>query len=178
MSQKDNPGKLEGELLGIQRGAQIVLVGGKTLSLLGATLDQAGMLQAVAGHISPIVSVRDQRAALEQGVTDRRAKAPDSEAFVQAVKLAVTAVYGEHSVEFSQFGFKAEKKAAELTPEQKQLKVARMRATRAKRGTLGSRQKRSVKGVVNPQEGNAGPPAAPTQGNTTVKDTGSSNAKP
>ena len=178
MSSRDYPSKTEGELLDIKRGAETVLVGGKTLSLLGATLDQTGLLQATAGHLSPYVTVRDMRAGLEQGVTDRRAKAPETKAFILAVKQAVTAVYGEHSVEFSQFGFKAEKTPIELTPEQKKLKVDRARATRAKRGTLGSRQKRSVKGVVNPEGGNAGSPAAPPQGNTTAPGPGSSNAKP
>ena len=45
---------------------------------------------------------------------------------------------------------------ASMTPEKKQLRVERLRATRAARHTMGKRQKQDVKGVVNPDA----PPAS------------------
>ncbi len=155
MANSDHSGETEQELLEAIRGAQVVLVQGKTLSLLGMTFDQAGLIQAIGGHLGPYTNVRDDRAKLVEDLSDRRAKEPVAKAFIRALKQAVAASYGESSVEFSQFGFKPNKKPIELTPEQKKLKVDRMRATRLARKTLGSRQKEHVKGVVNPEQSSA-----------------------
>jgi hypothetical protein len=72
----------------------------------------------------------------------------------RALKAWVRGEFGQESVEANDFGFPAPKKPT-MTAEQKALAVERGRATRKARGTMGSRQKEAIRGVL------AAPPAVP-----------------
>jgi hypothetical protein len=147
------PTKTEQELRGILSGIQQVLTAGKTFPLMGANLDQATLLTTVNGLLAPYSNVHQQRTLLEKGLGDRNTGEPNAKGFVQSFKSAAAGTYGETSLEFSLFGFAPRKKPIELTPEQKQHKLAQLRATRAARKTLGSRQRAAIKGVVTGTNG-------------------------
>jgi hypothetical protein len=61
------------------------------------------------------------------------------------LKDAVIAYFGKGNPQLTQFGIKPRGKARALTPEQQVLRAAKVRATRAARHTMGSRQKAAVK---------------------------------
>ncbi len=174
-TKNDKPGRTESTLLAIRKGAEAVLAGGKTFPYMGKSYDLAGFQQLVDTYLTPYTDAREQHTLLASAVASRKANVPAATEFVRLCEFAAASTYGESSLEFSQMGFKPRRKAATLTPEQKQLKLERMRATRAARKVMGSRQRRNVKGVVNTDGANTGTPVPPA-GNTTAPGSGGSNA--
>jgi hypothetical protein len=157
----DQPSKTEQTLSNMQKGAQTALASGKTLTIGGVVYNQQTYAQAVGVMIGRYDAVRHDRTQLAADLADRLANGPQVKQFIQQTKAAVAYVFGEDSQEFSDFGFTPRKKSAELTPEEKELKTARLRATRQARNTMGSRQKKVVKGVVPPPSGSS--PASPAK---------------
>ena len=76
----------------------------------------------------------------------------------KALEGVVGAAYGESSKAFAAFGFSARKQATK-SAETKAAAVEKLRATRALRHTLGSRQKASLHGEVG---GHDAPPPPPS----------------
>ena len=152
------------KLLAIMRGISEVLTAGKTMPFRNGTIDGPGLQALVAPLIALVQAVGDQKTAYQAAISSRNASMPTIEALINDVKKGVSLGFGDGSVAFEQFGFSPRKKAAALTPEQKQLKLQRMRSTRAARGTMGSRQRQSVKGVVPTP---STPPSAQGSGGTT-----------
>jgi hypothetical protein len=71
-----------------------------------------------------------------------------AEALLLALKSLVALKFGKKAAAVqADFGFKP-RKQTQLTADQKALKAARVRATREKRGTLGKKQKKDIKGNV------------------------------
>jgi hypothetical protein len=165
MSTHSNTTKLLQSLQGIQRGIAEVLTTGKTMSFRQSTIDGPGLLALITPLLATIQKVGDEKTAWKQAVAAKKAIEASAEQLVTDVRKGADSSFSETSVEFEQFGFTPRKTAASLTPEQKQLKVARARATRAARGTLGSRQRRSVKGNVTAPE----TPPTTGQGGSTAK---------
>ena len=165
MATNDNP-EVERQLLAIKAGLAQVLTGGKTISFGGKSYDQTSLAQAVDAVLAPYSNVREHRTLLELGVEERRVKQPEAERFVNVVKHAAAAVFGEDSLEFSLLGFQPKRKAADLTPEQKTHKLELMRATRAARHTMGKRQKQAVKGDVSSTGNHGDESAKPATGHT------------
>jgi hypothetical protein len=155
MSHSQNPGTIERKLLAIKLGAQQVLVAGKTISYLGKSYDSAAIVQLVDALLAPYIKVREMRTMMSAGVVERNGSTVTATDFIRVLQLAAASSYGEHSLEYSQFGFTPKKKAADLTPEQKQHKLESLRATRNARRTMGKRQKQALKGQVdaNPATG-------------------------
>jgi len=179
MTDNSEPSKTENDLQAVKKGALEVLVPGKTIFFRGAALNQAAYLAQIDNYLTPYETVNDQRTALTQSVAARNAQEPAAQQFVQDSKLAAGNTFGTDSAEFTKFGFEPRKKAAALTPEEKQLKHDHLLATRAKNGTLGKRQARlAAKGIVEPASGAATPPAAPPSGNPQGGGAGSSVTKP
>jgi len=87
-------------------------------------------------------------------------------ALYTTLKEALIAYFGKGDPMLSQFGIKPRGKARQLTPAEKVLRAAKVRATRAARHTMGARQKAAVKSdgklsLSVQTEGAGGPQAAP-----------------
>jgi hypothetical protein len=152
----------EEDLLALRTGAPEVLTPGKTIVFRGGTYDQAGFLQLVNVALAPYDSVNEHRTLLHQAVVTRDGQEDAAAQFVRDAKAAAIVSFGENSLEFTKLGFKAKKKAAPLTPEQKQLKQARLKATRKARGTMSRKQKARIKGVVPSDDAGTQPSSTPT----------------
>jgi hypothetical protein len=178
MSDSDHAGETEKVLSAMKLGAPDVFINGLTLTVEGTTYNATNFLSTVAGFLAYYQAVSSTKLAWEQALASRRAQESSAEQFVASVKLAAGGAFGTGSEAYQLLGFAPKKKAPPLTPEEKQTKLERMRATRVARNTMGKRQKRAVKGVVPPAQGSTGspaqpsPPAAPGQGN------GGNTAKP
>jgi hypothetical protein len=157
-----HPSKSENSLNSLQRGAQTALINGKTLTIDGVVYNQQSFIQAVGVMVGRYDAVRHDRTQLAADIVTRNANEAAVQKFLDLTEIAVAYTFGEDSAEYTDFGFKPKKKPVELTAEQKQLKVDRMRATRTARNTLGSRQKKAVKGVVEPPAAQGG--SAPASG--------------
>ncbi|HZU98865.1 MAG TPA: hypothetical protein VFF73_19315 [Planctomycetota bacterium] len=151
--------KMMFDLLAIVRGINEVLTQGKTMPFRQGTIDGPGLLAVVVPLLGTLQAVGDQKAAWKASIVTRDAKGPTISALIDDIKKGASLGWGDSSVEFGQFGFAPKKKPAPLTPEQKQTKLERYRATKAARGTLGRRQRQAIKGVVPtpPSTPNASP---------------------
>jgi hypothetical protein len=154
---------MELKLLNIQRGIAAVLAGGKTIPFRGQATGDTVLGPMIAAALAPYVNVTNLRSSLRVGVEARNSNDATVKQLVHDVQIAVETAFGQ-GTEFEQFGFKPRKQAQALTPEQKQLKVEKLRQTRAQRHTMGKRQKAAIKGgVVNPPASDT-TNAAPTNG--------------
>ena len=81
----------------------------------------------------------------------------DTVTFVQNTRATVKPMIGRKSADLVDYGLKPDKTPAALTVEQTTTKVAKNKATRKARGTMGPKQKAAIHGTV-PAE----PPAPPT----------------
>ncbi|HZU95593.1 MAG TPA: hypothetical protein VFF73_02715 [Planctomycetota bacterium] len=138
---------MELKLLNIQRGISAVLTGGKTIPYRGQATDAATLGPIVAAALAPYENVHNVRSALRVGLDARRANVANVKQLVKDIQSAAQAAF-QDGTDYEQFGFKPRKKPSPLTPEEKQVKVEKLRLTRAARHTMGSRQKAAVKGVT------------------------------
>ena len=151
----------EEDLRALKEGIPQAFTPGKTIFFRGGNLDQASFLQLVTTALAPYDSVNSLHMQLHQGVAARDAQEEAAAQFVRDAKASAIVSFGENSPEFSVMGFKAKKKAAPLTLEQKQLKQARIKATRKARGTMSRKQKEKIKGVVPTPEDSGPSPQSP-----------------
>jgi hypothetical protein len=140
------PGKLEKELQQALAGVQSVLQAGQTYLLGRANYTGLQMAQAITAWLAVFVGARDAKTALMAAIRQRRDAEPLAKAFLGFLRALVSSQYGDSAEELLSFGFKPKRKPTPLTPEQRVMKKAKLEATRKKRGTLGSRQKKLVHG--------------------------------
>jgi hypothetical protein len=131
-----------------------LVIGGTSLK----TVDLIGILQARIDSANTAVSTR---ATWQTGVKadqDERAK---TKTIVSGLRQALLVAFAGSIDTLADFGLKPRKQPAPRTPEQKAAAVAKAKATRAARHTMGTKQKAQVKGTV-PQAVPATPPAPAT----------------
>ncbi|HZU95977.1 MAG TPA: hypothetical protein VFF73_04655 [Planctomycetota bacterium] len=143
------PGATERKLRSLQTGLATVLAGGKQMPFRGGTMDLTSLNGIVAASLAPYEAVHVDRQTLTVDVAKRRSGEASAKQLIKDFQFAAATAFGEDSNEYQTLGFKPRKKAT-LTTEAQSLKVQRSLATRQARGTKGSRQKQSIRGVVNP----------------------------
>jgi hypothetical protein len=128
-----------------------VLPAGKNMIFRQGSISGPSLLALVTASWQLYDNVHETRNAWLQAIAARNAAQEAARQLVKDCQDGAYATFGEGSYQYEELGFTPKKKPAPLTPEQKQTKLDRLRATRAARHTLGSRQKKAVKGVVNPE---------------------------
>jgi hypothetical protein len=129
-------------------------VGGKSYSLA----DLETKLTTYGGMLQGLV---DAETAVEAAHLVLVQVGPELTLFVQQAQGAIKGALGKKSASLPVYGLAADKTPAPLTAEKEAQKVARMRATRKARNTMGKRQKAAVKGQVPPAPAAPTAPAAP-----------------
>jgi len=166
-SNESHPKGTELQLLMLQRGIAKVLAGGKTIPFRGQTADATALGPLIAAELGIFEDVHVKKSDYRESVATRNTREPSTKTLIQDIRNGAVAQFGESSSDFEDLGFKARKKPAALTPEQKTLKVEKLRATRAARKTVGSRKKLQIRGVVDTAQVNTPPsPNGNTTGNT------------
>ena len=121
--------------------------GGKTITLQGQTLTgQAAAdkcAQLIAAESAVDAANRTWRAAVATRNAMRKSAAP----LFQSLQSLVQATYGKSSQTLAAFGFKPVEKGAR-SAEVKAQAVAKLRATRKARNTMGKQQRKGIRGVV------------------------------
>jgi hypothetical protein len=121
---------------------EILEVGGKKVKV-------AALQKEIDSRRTVYKTVRDLRVQLRSGTQEKHDQYEADVALVNDVKIAVKGALGRTNPELTRFGFKPDRPRTQLTPEERVLRAARARETRAARHTLGARQKASIKGEVN-----------------------------
>jgi hypothetical protein len=156
----------EEDLRAMKDGIPEAFAPGKNITFRGNNYDQAGFLQLVNTALAPYDNVNDLHVQLHLGVAARDAQEEAAAQFVRDAKAAAIVSFGEGSNSFQKLGFKTRKKQAPLTLEQKQLRQARIKATRKARGTMSRKAKAKIKGVVPENGGSQPPPSTDTPAKT------------
>ncbi len=128
---------------------------------IGSTkVTPADIVKVLQERIDASNAVLTADAARAAAVKEDRGKRAETTAFVQSLRRTVQGMFTQSPDTLATFGLKAPK-PHKLTVATKATALAKIRATRTARGTLGSKQKKKVKGTVAPTAP-ATPPAAST----------------
>jgi hypothetical protein len=111
-------------------------------------------------------AVNDAKTATKAKLADEQAQAPSLRTQMSAYVTYVKATFGNSPDVLADFGLTPNKVKAPLTLDQKAAAAAKRTATRAARHTMGSKQKKGVKGtittIITPTSSTAPQPVAPS----------------
>jgi hypothetical protein len=119
-----------------------------TLTIQAAPESTAQVATVLQARITKIQAVLTARAALHSAVLAATQEVSSTEPFVQDVRLAVLAMYSTSPSILGDFGVSARKQRTPLTTEQRLIAVAKGKATRVARGTMGAKKKAAIVGTV------------------------------
>ena len=152
-------------------GAKKHFTNGSTeLQVGGATFTVTALTQFLQDFVDQREAVEASKAATKAKVEAERVHAPSQIAIVHAFETVVRGMFGNFADALADFGLAPRKARSPMTAEKKAVAVAKRKATRAARGTMGKNQKKGVKGavkaalVVTSLDGSppVTPPSAPT----------------
>jgi hypothetical protein len=116
-----------------------LLVDGKTYTL-------QELLTALSAYAALYNAVDRAHATFRAAFETRSEIEPDASHLVQGVRAVLKGMFGKKSVALESYGIRPEKEPASLTAEQEVVKVAKAKATRKARHTMGPRQRAKIKG--------------------------------
>jgi hypothetical protein len=127
------------------QGIETVVPDGSSLSTDGGLQTKATLVAELTQVLSAYNTAEAQQLAAKATRTQlKNASAQNHQLYTQ-LKDALIAFFGRGNPLLGQFGLKARSSRRALTSEQKVLRAAKARATRAARHTMGPRQKAAVK---------------------------------
>ncbi|MDP8998949.1 MAG: hypothetical protein M3O46_02440 [Myxococcota bacterium] len=128
-------------------GIQKHLQSASSLPLVGSTYTPADLVKLVQGRIDSANGSATAKANWRSSVVEDRTLNTKLTPVIRALRQHMINVFGVASPVLADFGFTPPKRATR-TPEQKAASVAKAKATRAARHTMGKVQKKGVKGAV------------------------------
>ena len=129
-------------------GAQKHFTAGSSLTVGGILLTLAQIESQLTGFASLRNDVDVARAALQAKLAVETAQTAAMNAFISALVRIVRGMFGNQPDVLADFGLQPTKAPTPLTVEQKVAAAAKRAATRAARGTTGSKKKLSITGNV------------------------------
>lgn len=137
------PGGLELKLDDALSGVQQQLVAGSTLQINGAAMTQAQLVTQLSGYLAPFTAAANEKTAYAQAIKARKAVEPPAREFLIQLKAALVALLGRGNPLLEKFGMLA-KLPSKPSVQTALLAAAKRKLTRAKRGTLGKKQKAAI----------------------------------
>ncbi len=147
---ENSPGGLMQKIQTALAGVQQALPDGSSLTMNGQVVTKAQLVAQLSGLLPPLTAVTDARSAHAKAIQAREAAEPNAREFLAQLRAALVSFYGRGSTSLLDFGMSA-KKPAVPTSRTAILAAAKRTLTRQKRGTLGSKQKASIKAIGTPQ---------------------------
>jgi type I site-specific restriction endonuclease len=121
------------------------------------------IVAALQARIAAANTAQSTRATWQAAVQANANERASTKTLVSAVRQALQVMFTGSIDTLADFGLKPRKARTAPTPEQKVAAAAKAKATRAARHTMGTKQKKSVKGtvttIVTPASSTAAPPA-------------------
>ena len=102
------------------------------------------LVKTVQGAVQPWKDTREAHAVIRQNMANRPADRARLIDLLSGVRDAVKTVVGSRSETLTQFGFKPKRSRKPMSPEKQAIAVAKAKLTRARRHTLGKRQKEAL----------------------------------
>ncbi len=120
-----------------------------SVTLLGASMTPAQVATSLQTLVNLRTGVEGAQATARAKVAAENDQAPALRLLMDAFVAVVKAGYGNQADVLADFGLPPKKARTPLTVEQQAAAIAKREATRAARGTKGSKQKAAVKGNVS-----------------------------
>jgi hypothetical protein len=136
---------LRASLQHLLQGFEAVIPDGSSLPVGSGNEAKADVVAELTQVLSVYNNAEAQQLLAKAARTQVQNASGDNHELYTKLKDAVIAYFGKGNPMLTQFGIKPRGKARALTPEQQVLRAAKMRATRAARHVMGSRQKAAVK---------------------------------
>ncbi|HZV00824.1 MAG TPA: hypothetical protein VFF73_29175 [Planctomycetota bacterium] len=156
MGTKDSHvGDVEQELRDLIAGMQKSFPATGQVVLVGNTYSAQDFTSKAQAYLVPFDDTHAARSALAEKVQVRDGSLAEVRAFIDNAHRFLGAYFGATSPKLADFGVKAKKSPRPLSGEENAQKAAKAKATRAKNGTLGKRQKQAAKKQT--------PPATPSK---------------
>jgi hypothetical protein len=166
---KDNKEKQVARDMQMIAGIEKHLSKGASWIIAGKKYTPAQVVEIFQARIDRANVVLATRATWRGAVKIERAGLVETKQFASAVRQAVLSMFGTAGSTLADFGLSARKPRRELTSDEKVQAVARAKATRRARHTLGKKQKLAITGEGH---GNVTPPAPPAKAPAEVNGTG------
>ena len=131
-------------------GAKTVLPPGSSVVVNGQKMTQAQLVAALEVIVLLFTSVEDQQLALDKARAARKVGLPGAKETLLGLKAALMAFFGPRDPLLAKFGIRASKRPPALTSEQKALRAAKAKLTRAARHTLGKKKKLEIQTLGTP----------------------------
>ena len=120
-----------------------------SLTFGGSSHPTAAILAVLNARIASADAVASTRATWQGTVKADRDGRANNRAFVSGVRQALQLAFAGSIEGLADFGLSPRKVPAPRSPEEKAASVAKSKATRAARHTMGSKQKAQIKGTVS-----------------------------
>jgi hypothetical protein len=122
--------------------------GSQQLTVGGAAFTVTALTALLQSFVDQREAVDASKAATKAKIEAERAQAPSRRGVVSAFVAYVKATFGNSPDLLADFGLSPRKARTALSAEQKAVAVAKRDATRAARHTMGTKQRKGVKGSV------------------------------
>jgi len=109
------------------------------------SLTSAAVISQLQGYAGSYTTLDAQATGTKQARVLVKTQLPQARKYIAALKAALRSYFGEDSPQLEQFGLKPRKAPTPLTSEQRAVRAAKARATRALRSTKGPVQKLGTK---------------------------------
>jgi len=119
-----------------------------SLMIGGTSYPTDTLVATLQSRLATAAAVASTRATWQTAVQADRDERTKTQTVVSGVRQALHVAFAGSVSALADFGLTPRKPAAPRTPEQKAASVAKAKATRAARNTMGSNQKKAVKGNV------------------------------
>jgi len=129
-------------------GTQKHLSNVSSLMLESGSFTPAQVEASLQTLINLRTAVNDAKAVTQAKLADEQAQAPLLQSRMAALVVFVKAAFGKSPDVLADFGLQPKKTSTPLTIDQKAAAAAKRAATRAARHTMGTKQKKNVKGTI------------------------------
>ena len=133
------------ELQQMLQGWQELIPGDTTFPSSAGSLTEAVVLAELQGYLGAYTDLDTNVTGTRQARAQVASQMPAARAYYAALKAAMISYLGAQSPQLVKFGLKAQKARAPLTSTQLAVRAAKVKATRALRGTKGSVQKAGIR---------------------------------
>jgi hypothetical protein len=149
----------------LQAGLRSHLSGAKAITIAGKAYKPADLVNLLQVEIDAANTANAARLAWIAATKTSKQVRRDTAPVKRMLRAFIVSTFGESSTLLADFGMVPRKTRKKLTVEEKAVAVDKLRATRAARRTMGSRQKRGIVARAATADGVA--PMAPTNGTAT-----------
>jgi hypothetical protein len=127
--------------------------GHPSIVIEGQSVLVSALVAELQGYASAYQAVEEAEQAYKKALTARDSIAPGAQGRRDAIRASIKGSLGRTNPDLGIYGISPDKEHRALTAEEEVAKVAKARATRAARHTMGKKQRQAIKGQAAPKDG-------------------------